>query len=44
MFYYENSNGSITGVFPISEIGKTLFFTHEEAERKLKELENGSKK
>lgn len=44
MFYFENSNRSITGSFPMSEIGKTVFLTREEAERKLKELENGSKK
>lgn len=44
MFYFENSNRSITGSFPMSEIGKTVFLTREEVERKLKELENGSKK
>ena len=38
IFYYENSNGSITGAFPISEIGKTVFLTHEEAEKKLEEM------
>lgn len=32
VFYYENSNGSITGVFPISEIGKTVFLNREDAE------------
>lgn len=40
IFYYENYSGSITGAFPMSEIGKTVFLTREEAERKLKELEN----
>ena len=35
IFYYENYTGSITGAFPMSEIGKTIFLTHEEAEKKL---------
>ena len=38
IFYYENYNGSITGAFPMSEIGKTVFLTHEEAEKKLEEM------
>ena len=29
--YYTNSNGSITGRFAMSEIGKTVFLTSEEA-------------
>lgn len=32
IFYYENSIGSITGAFPMSEIGKTVFLTRKEAE------------
>lgn len=45
IFYYENYNGSITGSFPMSEIGKTVFLTSEEAEKKLEEMKNdGSKK
>ena len=45
IFYYENYTGSITGAFPMSEIGKTVFLTHEEAEKKLEEMKNdGSKK
>ena len=36
--YYTNSNGSITGTFAVSEIGKTVFLTREEAEAALKEL------
>lgn len=45
IFYYENYNGSITGAFPMSEIGKTVFLTREEAENKLEEMKNdGSKK
>lgn len=36
--YYENSIGSITGAFPMSEIGKTIFLTREEAEKKLEEM------
>lgn len=35
--YYTNSNGSITGSFAVSEIGKTVFLTREEAEEALQE-------
>lgn len=38
IFYYENSIGSITGAFPMSEIGKNVFLTREEAEKKLEEI------
>lgn len=41
IFYYENSIGSITGAFPMSEIGKTVFLTHKEAEKKFEEMKNG---
>lgn len=42
IFYYESYTRSITGAFPISEIGKTVFLTSEEAEKKLEEMrENG---
>lgn len=37
--HYRNYNGGITGKFPISEIGKTVFLTQSEAEEKLRELE-----
>lgn len=37
--YYSNSNGSITGKFAVSEIGRTVFLTREEAEKALKEME-----
>lgn len=40
VFYFENSNRSITGSFPMSEIGKTVFLTREEAEKKLEEIQN----
>lgn len=40
IFYYENSIGLITGAFPMSEIGKTVFLTREEAEKKLDEVKN----
>lgn len=40
IFYYENYSGSITGSFPMSEIGKTVFLTREEADKKLEELKN----
>lgn len=38
IFYYENYIGSITGAFPMSEIGKTVFLTREEAVNKLEEM------
>lgn len=41
--YYSNYGGSITGSFAVSEIGKTVFLTKEEAEAKLKELEGSEK-
>lgn len=47
IFYYENYTHSIsiTGAFSMSEIGKTVFLTREEAEKKLEEMKNnGSKK
>lgn len=40
--YYTNYNGSITGKFTVSEIGKTVFLAREEAEealRKMNEME-----
>nr|DAR19190.1 MAG TPA: hypothetical protein [Caudoviricetes sp.] len=40
IFYYENYSGSITGAFPMSEIGKTVFLAREEAEKKLEEMKN----
>lgn len=38
IFYYENYTRSITGAFSMSEIGKTVFLTREEAEKKLEEM------
>lgn len=38
--YCKNSNGSVTGCFAVSEIGKTVFLTKEEAEQALKEKKN----
>lgn len=38
IFYYENSIGSIAGASPMSEIGKMVFLTREEAEKKLEEM------
>lgn len=35
IFYYENSIGSVTGAFPMSELGKTVFLTREETKKKL---------
>lgn len=42
IFYYENYNGSITGAFPMSELGKTVFLTREEAEKKLEEMKKNA--
>ena len=41
IFYCENHTGSIIGSFPMSGIGKIVFLTREEAEKKLEEMENG---
>ena len=41
IFYCENHTGSIIGSFPVSGIGKTVFLTREEAEKKLEEMKNG---
>ena len=38
IFYYENYSGSITGSFAMSEIGKTVFLTREEAAKKLEDM------
>ena len=38
--YYSNYSGSITGSFAVSEIGKNVFLTQEEAEQKLNEMES----
>jgi hypothetical protein len=38
IFYCENHTGSIIGSFPVSGIGKTVFLTREEAEKKLVEM------
>lgn len=38
VYYYINSSGSITGSFALSEIGKTVFLTKEEAEKKLESM------
>ena len=37
--YYSNSNGSVTGNFAASEIGKSIFLTRKEAEKAFKEME-----
>lgn len=37
--YFANSNGSITGNFAVSQIGKTVFLTQAEAEAALKRME-----
>lgn len=41
IFYCENHTGSIIGSFPMSGIGKIVFLTREEAEKKLEEMQNG---
>ena len=40
IFYYSSSDGSITGKFAVSEIGKSVFLAKEEAEKALKVTEN----
>lgn len=35
IYYFSNSNGTITGSFPSYAIGKSVFLTKEEAERNL---------
>lgn len=37
VYYCSNSNGSITGSFAMSEIGKTVFLSQYDAEQALKE-------
>ena len=44
IFYYENYSGSIAGAFPMSELGKTVFLTREEAANKLEEMKNNGSK
>ena len=39
VYYYSNYSGSITGSFALSELGKSVFLTQAEAEKKLKESE-----
>ena len=39
VYYYSNYSGSITGSFAVSELGKSVFLTQAEAEKKLKESE-----
>ena len=39
VFYYTNSNGSITGGFAESKIGKSVFLSKSEAETKLRNLQ-----
>ena len=39
VYYYSNYSGSITGSFALSELGKSVFLTQAESERKLKESE-----
>jgi hypothetical protein len=38
IFYCENHTGSIIGSFPMSGIGKIVFLTRKEAEKKLEEM------
>ena len=40
IFYCENHTGSIIGSFSMSGIGKIVFLTREEAEKKLEEIQN----
>lgn len=38
--YYRDRSGCITGSFPVSEIGESVFFTRKEAAEKRKEMED----
>ena len=38
MFYYTNLHRPMAGAFASSELGKTIFLTREEAEKKLEEM------
>ena len=40
IFYCENCTNTMRVMFPMRELGKTIFLTREEAEKKLKELRN----
>lgn len=40
MFYYTNLHRPMAGAFASSELGKTIFLTREEAEKKLEEMQN----
>ena len=40
VYYCSDYSGSITGSFAVSEIGRTVFLTKEDAEQKLKEIES----
>lgn len=40
MFYYTNLHRPMAGAFASSELGKTIFLTREEAEKKLEEMKN----
>ena len=42
-FYYTSFRRQTAGAFLLSEIGKTVFLTREEAEKKLEEMKNGKK-
>ena len=39
VYYYSNYSGSITGSFALSELGKSVFLTQAESEKKLQESE-----
>lgn len=39
-FYYTSCRRQLAGIFLLSELGKTVFLTREEAEKKLEELRN----
>ena len=39
-FYYTSCRRQLAGIFLLSELGKTVFLTREEADKKLKELRN----
>ena len=41
IFYCENYTNTMKVIFPMKELGRTVFLTREEAEKKLEEMKNG---
>lgn len=41
IFYCENYTNTMKVIFPMKELGRTVFLTREEAEKKLEKMKNG---